>query len=179
MSPANCRILTSSSSDVSARWLHSRTPLAEIYFLASGFCCPISIETNTSMCDVWSILKGHPVEDTAAIWRNSRLAGAHLKPTCSNRLNPQSWWWVNIWKLLAMTQGNMNVNLEVYLKKDCVSCCIKSRNHNVNTIGDVTNDLQTACRHRAANENFIRHQKKKAIFQNFKIKKNMIVILYL
>lgn len=47
-----------------------------------------------------------------------------------------------------MTQGNMNVNLEVYLKQECVSRWIKSRNHNVNTIGDdVNNDLQTADRH--------------------------------
>ena len=43
-----------------------------------------------------------------------------------------------------MTQGNINVNLEVYLNQDCVSSCIISSYHNINTIGvDVTCDVQT------------------------------------
>jgi len=55
---------------------------------------------------------------------------------------------VNIRKLLAMTQGNINVNLEVYLKQDCVSSYIISRDHNRNTIGvDVTCDFQTMDRY--------------------------------
>jgi len=45
-----------------------------------------------------------------------------------------------------MTQGNMNLNLEVYLKQEWVLSCIITSNHIINTIGaNVTCDFQTNC----------------------------------
>ena len=120
------------------------------------------------MCDIGSIFKSQPVDNTTTICWNSRLADAQFKPTCSNGLNPQSWWRVNVRKLLAMTQGNMNVNLEVYLKQDCVSSCIITSYHNINTFGvDVTCDFQTIDRYWTAIKSFKRYQKENRFFSIF------------
>ena len=92
-------------------WFCFSSNLWEGNFVTLSFRCPYSTKRNTTTRHLWMILESQPVDDSCTIWSNTWLTCTHIKVTCSDRLNPDSWRWMDTWKRLAMAHRHINVNL--------------------------------------------------------------------
>ena len=90
----------------------SNTNLFKRHFVALGFCCPHSTKHYAARCNLWLILESHPIYDPSSIWSITCLTCAHLKSTCTDRMNPQCSRWANAWKIPSMTQRYVYTNLK-------------------------------------------------------------------
>ena len=68
------------------------------------------------MSDLWLILESQPVDNSCSIGSNARLTCTHLKSTCTDGFYPHSWRRMNTWKMIAMAQGNVHLNLLLQVK---------------------------------------------------------------
>ena len=87
------------------------TNLLERHFATLCLSCPDSIKSNSSLYYLWMGLKCQPVDDSSSICPKACLTCTHLEPTCCHWVNPHCGRRMNTWKLLAMAQWHVDLDL--------------------------------------------------------------------